>query len=92
MSNYQRLGISRYIHLPRIEAFSTLQARMDPAVGSKRKLNPSSPGATVMLSIFVDVGHGSTVMLCCCDCYGFRQCHLVFVKDDVLFCAVMMLL
>ena len=29
--------------LPRIEAFSTLQARMDPAVGSKRKLNPSSP-------------------------------------------------
>ena len=65
---------------------------MDPAVGSKRKLNPSSPGATVMLSIFVDVGHGSRVMLCCCDCFGFRQCHLVFVKDDVLFCVVMMLL
>ena len=57
--------------LPRIEAFSTLQARMDPAVGSKRKLNPSSPGATVMLSIFVDVGHGSRVMLCCCDCFLF---------------------
>ena len=42
--------------LPRIEAFSTLKVKMDPVAGSKRKLSPSSPRATVMLSIFVKDG------------------------------------
>ena len=53
MSRYHGYHCYCKILLPRIEAFSILQARMDPAAGSKRKLNPSSPEAGVMLSIFV---------------------------------------
>ena len=39
---------------------------MDPAVGSKRKLNPSSPEAGVMLSSFVKDGVGDVLRWWCC--------------------------